>query len=267
MSILWLANSPKGGRRGKRVARRRKLFGAALKAHLKKVHRRNPRKRRKRSRTGSMQSVTKHGHKVSRAAWRASGYRRNRRRKRSRRKLHGAALLAHLRRIGGGSVAKRRRRRNPSRRRRHSVRRYRRNPPFAAAGKNLLGLLKTAAPAAGAVLAGEAVSEFIAQKIPFGDGSDIVHGAKKLGAGVLVAQFVIPAKFKLPFAAGVLASVARGLLKNRVAALAPYLGDNVVYVPLRSGSLSPSLTPGYGAYQGSYQGAYDSGAMSRLAIQ
>lgn len=178
----------------------------------------------KRRKVSTMKSIRRHGKKVSRKAWKASGYSRNPKRK--RRKLAGAALAAHRKRLGlgkkrrksrratasrnrskGAVMAKRKRRRATTsrksrRRRRVAVTRINRNParrrrrrrglrrnPFGIRVPSMGGLMKQATQGVmdGAmILVGELATNKVSSLVPFGSNIGIMGAAKKAGVALVI---------------------------------------------------------------------------------
>lgn len=234
--LTWFDNPPK-----RRKGHRRKLYGAAAKAHAKKV--------RSHTRKGAGRTMAK------------------------RRKLYGAAAKAHARRMGRGSYKKSQKRtthrarpRARARHRRSSVvaasragrtLRYRRpNPPF----RGILGSIMGGAIDGAWVLAGEAGVGFISNLVPFGQGGGAAGIAVQLGSALAlgwVARKISPNASKM-ILAGALAKIERGFAKN-LPVVGAYLGEGEGYYAVGSYPMGgyPQVTDGLKNYpaMSAYPGA------------
>lgn len=219
--LTWFDNPPK---------RKRKLYGAAAKAHARKVG------KKRRHRKGARHVAKRRGH---------------------RRKLYGAAAKAHARRMARGGSHRRRSTHRARPRRRHYRRssavaasragrtlRYRRpNPPF----KGIVGQLIGGVQDASFIVLGKAGTNIVAGFIPLGGGVAL-ETAKKL-ASALVVGYVgnfISANAGRMMLAGGLAGLVEGVVKQlNIPLIAPALSD---YSAFPAVGAYPQVSPGVSAY-------------------
>lgn len=229
--LTWFDNPPRRGKLKRNS--RKKLYGAAAKAHAKAQRRKGGRKMAKRK---------------------------------SRRKLYGAAAAAHAKRLRRGGGTKRRSRPRGKSYKRRSWRRtsatvarragrqlrYRRiNPPRLTA-RGIVGQLQQGALDAGFIVAGKAASRIIAGFIPITTGGQAValavQAAAALGAGY-VGRFISPNASRMMLAGG-LAGVVESFVKQlNIPFISPALGDDF-YAPgaLAVGAYPQAAVPGISAY-------------------
>jgi hypothetical protein len=237
---LWLTNSPRKARKRKKVGyvtgggrvrrrkmnrgrkRRRKLAGAALAAHLKKI--------------GTRAGTARHA--AGRAASHGGGMaKRKRRRARAnpkrRRRRHSTKLVQ-------------RRRSNPVRRIKHRRKHYRRNPGGSMV-RSVIGIAKQGVKDAAGVVIGKAATRMVSGLIPFGANTGLMGAAKQVLVAVGVgygAHRVMGKEFARMVVAGGIAAPLETLVKG-------------LNIPL----LSPALAAGDGAYAalGAYPRALPAG--------
>lgn len=228
----WFDNPP-------RRKRRRKLYGAAAKAHARKM-RKHPKRK------GARKVAKRRGH---------------------RRKLYGAAAKAHARRMArGGHKRSHRRRASSSHRRRSTGRRrhYRRSTARAAsrAGrtlryrrpnpplKGLVGELMDGLKDAALVTGGKAATNIIAGFIPLSGGT-AMETAKRLAAALAAGyggRFISRNASRM-FLIGGLTGVVEGLVKQlNIPVLAPALSDYYDPGYLAVGSYVQQVPAGVSSY-------------------
>lgn len=229
--LTWFDNPPRRGK-AKRRTGKKKLYGAAAKAHARAQRRKGAGKMAKR---------------------------------RSRKKLYGAAAAAHAKaRRRGGSKRRSSRPRAAARRRTRSYRRtsaqvarragrqlrYRRvNPP----GLRIIGQLQQGLVDAGFIVGGKAASRIIAGFIPVGAGGMAVNLAVQAGAALAagyVGRFISPNASRMMLAGG-LAGVVESFVKSlNIPLVSNALGDGDIYNPgaLAVGAYPQSVPGGVAAY-------------------
>lgn len=219
--MLFL-NPPKHRRRTVR-RKRRKLAGAALKAHLKKIGRRKRRKvsRRTARRGANARRISRGGVVAKRKRRRSSSRRHVRRSHRRKRTAVATVRLSNPRR----------RRRNP----RHLTRHRRRNPGRYNPPGFSINSLKSQAiegvKGGAGVLLGEAGTNIIAGFIPVaktGVVGYLVKGAAAVATGFVVHKAAGPNLARYALAGG-FASILRGPLK---ALNIPMLSSNLGAYPM-----------------------------------
>lgn len=133
--------------------------------------------------------------------------------------------------------------------RRGGRRRVRRNPSF---GKGIMGSIMTAVKDGAWVLGGVAGTNFIARKLPFGNGTVPVEAAKKLAVGVALSMIVGKAMGRSAgekVLAGAVVAVGTDLLRNAPVIGTALAGDNdLAFIRRTMGAYPTALTSGMGAY-------------------
>lgn len=128
-------------------------------------------------------------------------------------------------------------------------RRARRNPSL---GRGIMGSIMTAVKDGAWVLGGVAGTNFIARRIPFGNGTVPVEAAKKLAVGVALSMLVGKAMGRSAgekVLAGAVVAVGTDLLRNVPQIGTALAGDNdLAFIRRTMGAYPTALTSGMGAY-------------------
>jgi hypothetical protein len=204
---LWLTN-PKRRARKVRRHKRRKLAGAALAAHLRKIGKRSKR------RTGTARRA---GKRVASQGG-IMAKRKRRRANPKRRRRHVAK-----------AVVRRRRRHNPvirHKRRRH----YRRNPAGGLVG-SMMALGKQGVKDGAGVVIGKVATNTVAGLIPFGSNAGLTGAVKKVVTALAVgygANRVMGREFARMVVAGGFAGVYETLLKTvSIPVIGPFIQSSL----------------------------------------
>lgn len=187
----------------KMIAARKREAAAKRKGRrsVKRKTRRAASKRRKP--TGTMKSVRRHGKRVSRAAWKRSGYTRNKPRR--------------------NTMARRRKRRGTSRKRS-----YRRNPAAFSVRGVMKSFQQGVIDAAG-VVGGKAATRLLANVLPLPKGGGAIMGFAVQGIAALIVgtaarQFLGKETARMMIAGGFAAPIET--IAKGVPVIGPALGDD-----------------------------------------
>lgn len=254
--MLFLVN-PGGGRAARRrvvkaarkVAKKKKVGATGSRVSSgKRTARRLSGMKSKARRIGGVQMATKRK-RVKRSASKATPTRRKRRKVATRRKTPVTRLARGRVFVTNG-------------RRRRSTRRVRRN----GIGGGILSTLQRAGKDALGIVAGVALTNLVARRIPYGDGNRGIEIAKKVAVaallGVIVKRVAGNALAEKVVVGGMVA-VANDLLSAVPVVGTALSGDADVYSLARHGLAAYSELPAGG--MGSYSGAFvpDSAQMYR----
>lgn len=257
--MIYLVNAPSGAKR-KRTAKRkpsakqlkaRKKFAAMSRARAKARRlAASSKTRRKGAAVMAAKKSTRRRRKttVRRAA---SPQRRKRRVRRSRVRRSPAVRVQRRGRTVYASNGRRRRR-------------YRRNPGFSGGG--ILRMLQTAGKDALAVIGGLAGTNFVARKIPFGEGNKGIEAAKKAAVAVLLSMVAGKALGRgvgEKVLIGGITAVGIDLLRNVPQLGTALAGDDDLRYIARTGLSAyalPAAAPGMSAYPSPGVGGGDAAA-------
>lgn len=256
--MIYLVNAPSGAKR-KRTAKRkpsakqlkaRKKFAAMSRARAKARRlAASSKTRRKGAAVMAAKKSTRRRRKttVRRAA---SPQRRKRRVRRSRARRSPSIRVQRRGRTVYASNGRRRR--------------YRRNPGFSGGG--ILRMVQTAGKDALAVLGGLAGTNFVARKIPFGEGNKGIEAAKKAAVAVLLSMVAGKALGRgvgEKVLIGGMTAVGIDLLRNVPQLGTALAGDDDLRYIARTGLSAyalPAAAPGMSAYPSPGVGGGDAAA-------
>lgn len=177
---------------------------------------------------------------MAKAKRKGAAKRKSTRRKVTRRRTVAAAAPAkrkrttrRRRRSTGGAVTFRR----------INGRIYKRNPP----GGKIVEMVVQGAKDAGAIVAGKAATNVIAQHIPFGAGSPTMDLAKQIVSaaivGIAARRFVPRDVARLVFAGGLVAPVENAVAKLNIPVLSPALSGGLGSYPMLGAYYQPPALP------------------------